>query len=310
MAKRIGSKKVTLDEFLYRSIKIHGEKFTYKKTDYINVVEKIQITCNKCGYVFMQNPFSHMSGYGCKKCAAIAEGKRKFEKAKREFLQKAINKHGNKYDLSKVEYKGRAHKITVKCNLHNLEFDVLIGNFLKGDGGCKECAKEPCLAYSKQRSKDSAKNFVYKASEKHGYIYDYSESEYKLAAEKIKIICKTHGEFYQSPSDHLKGTGCPSCALSGFDKKKPAILYYIKIEINGRIFYKIGITNIGIAARFKKHKEKITIIFANQFENGADAHAEERKILKLHKEFRHKGLPVIIDGNTELFTIDVLGLDK
>lgn len=310
MSKRNGSNKVTFEEFLARSMKIHGQKFEYRMSDYINVIQKIQITCNECGSVFYQNPFSHMKGYGCKQCAVIAEGKRKFEKAKSEFIHKCNSKYGDKYDLSLVEYKGRSKKITVTCKKHKNTFDISAGSFLRSAVGCDICAVENGTKYSKNRSKEAAQNFVTKANEVHGFKYDYSETEYKLSSRKVKIICKEHGYFYQNPSDHLKGTGCTSCAKYGFDKNKPAILYYIKIEIDGSIFYKIGITNIGIDARFKKHKEKITILFAKQFEIGQSALEEERRILKLFKEYRYIGLPVIIDGNTELFIQDVLGVDK
>jgi hypothetical protein len=53
--------------------------------------------------------------------------------------------------------------------------------------------------------------FVERAREIHGDKYDYSQSEYTGMLEKIKIICPEHGEFWQTPANHLKGKGCPTC---------------------------------------------------------------------------------------------------
>lgn len=45
----------------------------------------------------------------------------------------------------------------------------------------------------------------------HGDRYDYSEVEYVSKDEKVRIFCKAHGEFWQSPNNHKKGQGCPDC---------------------------------------------------------------------------------------------------
>jgi len=42
--------------------------------------------------------------------------------------------------------------------------------------------------------------------------YDYSLVEYKNSKTKIKIICKEHGVFEQTPNDHLSGCGCVECS--------------------------------------------------------------------------------------------------
>lgn len=57
--------------------------------------------------------------------------------------------------------------------------------------------------------------------------YDYSLVEYKTAHTKVKIICKKHGVFEQSPNNHLRGKGCPRCSniVSSGEKE---IVSYIK----------------------------------------------------------------------------------
>ena len=65
----------------------------------------------------------------------------------------------------------------------------------------------------------------------HANIYDYSLVEYRTNRLKVRIICKNHGIFLQSPHDHLKGHGCPSC--SGNTKKDSAIQTQDFIQIHG-----------------------------------------------------------------------------
>jgi hypothetical protein len=45
----------------------------------------------------------------------------------------------------------------------------------------------------------------------HGDNYDYSKTTYKHIHEKISIICRQHGQFYQLPGLHIKGRGCKKC---------------------------------------------------------------------------------------------------
>lgn len=53
--------------------------------------------------------------------------------------------------------------------------------------------------------------FIEKARNIHGDIYDYSLVNYINAQTKVKIICKEHGVFEQKPHNHLNGTKCPLC---------------------------------------------------------------------------------------------------
>lgn len=44
--------------------------------------------------------------------------------------------------------------------------------------------------------------------------YDYSKVDYKSAKDKVCIICPEHGEFWQLPSNHRTGYGCPKCGIN------------------------------------------------------------------------------------------------
>ena len=62
-------------------------------------------------------------------------------------------------------------------------------------------------------NKKTKEEFIKEAKKIHGDKYDYSKVDYVNNKTKVCIICNEpdHGEFWQTPSSHLKGRGCPKC---------------------------------------------------------------------------------------------------
>lgn len=56
------------------------------------------------------------------------------------------------------------------------------------------------------------KKFITDAYRIHGDKYDYSTTVYTKMSSPVKISCPSHGEFYQSPMEHIRGKGCPICS--------------------------------------------------------------------------------------------------
>ena len=54
--------------------------------------------------------------------------------------------------------------------------------------------------------------FIHKANQVHNFKYDYSKVNYINSLNKVTIICPIHGEFEQTPQNHLRGRGCKKCA--------------------------------------------------------------------------------------------------
>lgn len=119
---------------------------------------------------------------------------------KEEFIKKAIARHGDKYDYSKVNYINNHTKVTIICPIHG-EFEQTPNDHLRGKG-CPRCSGNIKLTTGE---------FIQKAIARHGDKYDYSKVDYKDNKTKVVIICKIHGEFKQTPRDHLSGHGCPVC---------------------------------------------------------------------------------------------------
>ena len=53
--------------------------------------------------------------------------------------------------------------------------------------------------------------FVQRAIDVHKDRYSYQNVEYVKMLQKICITCKVHGDFWQTPADHLWNHGCPKC---------------------------------------------------------------------------------------------------
>lgn len=118
-----------------------------------------------------------------------------------EFIKRAINKHGDKYNYSKSIYIGSKDKIYIICKDHGL-FNQTAFDHLSGCG-CPKC--DPT-------SRIGTKEFIKRSNIIHNNIYDYSLCKYgKDNYQLVKIICKDHGIFKQRPWAHLKGHKCPNC---------------------------------------------------------------------------------------------------
>ena len=130
----------------------------------------------------------------------------------KEFIKRAKEIHGDKYNYSKVEYVNAKTKVCIICPEHG-EFWQNPSKHLQGQG-CPKCARVS-INNSKRLTTEF---FIRKSKEIHGDKYDYSKVEYKNCLENVCIICPEHGEFWQNPSKHLQGQGCPKCAKKVFDK--------------------------------------------------------------------------------------------
>ena len=130
-----------------------------------------------------------------------------------EFIEEAKKIHNNKYDYSKVEYINKRTKVCIICPEHG-EFWQRPTDHLQGSG-CYYCGRKKCTG-----KKVTTDSFIETAKKIHGDKYDYSKVEYSNSKEKICIICPEHGEFYQLPTAHLQGQGCPKCKKYKIGKNK------------------------------------------------------------------------------------------
>lgn len=123
-----------------------------------------------------------------------------------DFISKAKEIHGDKYDYSKVEYTNINTKVCIVCPIHG-EFWQSPYNHIKKGQNCPLC--------SRKKNNDALRltldDFLCKARYIHGDYYDYSNVVYSNNHTKVCISCPIHGEFWQTPGNHLQGKGCPIC---------------------------------------------------------------------------------------------------
>lgn len=125
--------KVTLNLFLLRSYKLHGDKYDYSLVNDIKGNnDKVDIICNEHG-VFNQRVSNHMNlGDGCPKCVGV--GKWNTELLIEEFKKV----HLDNFNYSKVAFENISNKVTIICKEHG-EFKQNIHKHLKGQG-CQYCS--------------------------------------------------------------------------------------------------------------------------------------------------------------------------
>lgn len=159
--------------------------------------------------------------------------------------------------------------------------------------------------------------FENKAKEVHGNRYDYSKVIYKGCEHKVIIICDIHGEFKQTPHNHLKGNNCEKCGRiqssnnrithsKGLNK---GIVYCLKIkDLDNKYFYKIGFTKHSIEYRysyFKKSKmpyENYEILWQKVL-NLEKAKFLENRYHKLLGEYHYKPKINFAGSKTECFRV-------
>lgn len=124
-----------------------------------------------------------------------------------EFIEKAIKVHGHKYDYSKVDYVNSKTKVCIichekdSCGVEHGEFWVTPNGHLHGYK-CSKCIQR-CTGIN---------DFIEKAKKIHDNKYNYNKTKYINSKTKVCIICPEHGEFWQTPHDHLEGHGCGKCS--------------------------------------------------------------------------------------------------
>lgn len=124
------------------------------------------------------------------------------------FIKRAKKVHGDKYSYSYVNYTKTKKKVKIYCPQHGV-FKQTPNDHLSGYG-CPSCG------YCRMARSHllTTKDFVNKATKKFNDMYDYSLVDYKGTHKHVIIICPKHGQFEQTPRQHLRGKtgGCRKCA--------------------------------------------------------------------------------------------------
>lgn len=150
----------------------------------------------------------------CKTCARLAAmahhehttDKRRKYANKEEFIVCANKKHQHLYNYEEVEYQGCKVPVRIVCKKHGA-FMQRPSNHVQGQG-CPQCM----AARVGLRSRSTVEKFLQQARKVWGHRFDYSKVVYKTSHKHITIRCRDHGDFQQTPTNHLTGKeACPRC---------------------------------------------------------------------------------------------------
>lgn len=194
----MGRPALTDEKFINKAKAVHGNKYDYSKVKYTGSQNKVEIICPKHGS-FLQRANNHLMGAGCPECL-----RESLAFTKEGFIRRARIVHGSKYDYSRVKYTNSKNKVEIICPVHG-SFMQLAANHLKGMG-CPACVGLKPV---------TTEDFIERAKKIHGDQYNYSHCNYVAnIKDKVEIICPEHGPFLQSVDRHMRGVGCPKCAIS------------------------------------------------------------------------------------------------
>jgi Zn finger protein HypA/HybF involved in hydrogenase expression len=133
-------------------------------------------------------------------------------------------------------------KVEIRCIAHDVVFLQESRNHQRGHVGCPRCkslkhALDLGQLKAGQDETHLLKKFRERAREIHGDKYDYDDFIYVNSATKGKIVCSEHDDFFQSPGNHFRGSGCPQCARESFSAGsfkhngvRPCILYQSRLR--------------------------------------------------------------------------------
>ena len=269
---RGGVKHLSTEYIIKRCKYIYADKYDYSKIEYKGgnaTTEKIEIVCPIHGSFFKIYDNIQKRDCGCPKCAK----EKSIEKRKlnsivsnaNKFIEKSKEKFGERFDYSEVEYINSQTLVNIiDKKLNNETFSVKPYSFLNSVDGRPDIVKSSALA---------TEDFIKKARKIHGDKYDYSKVVYHKTHEKVCIICPIHGEFWQTPHDHLSslrnGCGCPKCSNVVSKLEESVINRLLKEDIkfkkeyiNKKIFGKmrgdffIKSYNVMIECQGRQHFEK------------------------------------------------------
>ena len=132
--------------------------------------------------------------------------------SKDEFVRQSKEVHGDKYTYDNVDYINSRTYVNITCPIHG-DFPQTPFGHLKGRG-CRKCFWE--------RKTSNTEDFIKKAQETH-FLYDddgnkipkytYDNVDYINSRTDVNITCPIHGDFPQSPNNHLSGAGCDECSI-------------------------------------------------------------------------------------------------
>ena len=133
--RECGHNRTTKEAFVEKANKVHNGFYEYPDLEMKNTCSKVKIVCPIHGE-FIQIVSSHLCGQGCPQCGFAKRAKNR-SLTTEEFLKRAKEIHGDRYDYSESVYTRKKDKLKIICPRHGAFYQTADGHLV--GKGCIEC---------------------------------------------------------------------------------------------------------------------------------------------------------------------------
>lgn len=201
MVYKGGSARRSAAEVLQRLQAHYGSALNFNLSVYTGSKKPLRFECPVHGEQSRKAELL-IAGRGCAACGT-AKGRAAKRVGCDALIERFKKVHGGLYDYSDVFVSKTTDHFELVCQEHGA-FRIGVNQHLSG-AHCQRCGYRKCGVLGTSAA------FTAKAKSVHGDRYDYANTVYHRYHDNIVIVCREHGEFAQTPNNHLQGKGCPTC---------------------------------------------------------------------------------------------------
>jgi predicted nucleic acid-binding Zn-ribbon protein len=195
---------------------------------YINIRTKSEMTCLKCGNIFLNSAeriLNSVRTEGCKKCQKRKKNRKVNSRSKTHetYIEEVVTIWGDKITILS-QYDTGEKKIEAKCNLCENKWKTSARNIIRGHG-CPKCSHKTTMSFVRKDHGVFSKEI-----EK---IYDGKItllSKYTIGNNQIECKCNLCGNRWRPKAQSLIRRGCPKCNLSKGEMLIENILKELKLD--------------------------------------------------------------------------------
>lgn len=191
-------KAFTQDEFVQKVQTEHGDKYDVSKAIYKGMNTKVCVICPTHGEFWITPNKLIYRGDGCPKCG-IERSHKKAMKTTKQFIAEAKQIHSNKYDYSKVEYKGNKTNICIICPEHG-EFWQIPIKHIQGCG-CPMCKRSKMEEDIANLLSMNNIEFIPQYTFKELFVNGHNTQHIDFYLPKYNLAIECQGEQHYEPID-------------------------------------------------------------------------------------------------------------